>query len=111
MAESRRKRRRLYLGQRRGEAMTSSAVSRLKVGALVRVSWDDASSHDEGWAKIEEIENRVQKCTTVGWVVKLDRKQLVLAMSHGKHASDDVEQYATTWAIPRGWVTGIEVWK
>ena len=89
--------------------MQKSPTSQLKVGALVRVTWEDASSHDEGWAKIEEIENRVQKCMTVGWVVKRDRKQVVLAMSHGKHPSDGVEQYATTWALPLGFVTEILV--
>lgn len=81
----------------------------LTIDTLVRVEWDDASSHDEGWATREDLENRVQRCTTVGFVVRKDRKQVLLAMSKGQHAADTVMQYATTMAIPLGWVTRIKV--
>lgn len=83
-------------------------IRALKKGACVRVHWDDASSHDEGWAPESEIENRVQKCTTVGFVVKRDRKQVVLAMSRGKHVAKEEMDYATTWALPLGWITRVE---
>ena len=81
----------------------------LKVGTSAQIEWDDASSHDEGWATIEDLQNHVQRCTTLGFVVRKDRKQVLLAMSKGAHASDNVMQYATTMAIPLGWVTRIVV--
>ena len=81
----------------------------LKVGNLVKVGWDDAASHDDGWQEREEIINGVQHCTTVGFVVKRDRKQVVVAMSYGVHPHDGKEHYCTTWAIPTGWITKVEI--
>lgn len=88
--------------------MTARPFPELRVGSLVRVRWDDASSHDEGWSDLKDIVNRVQACDTSGWVVKRDRKQIVLAMSKGTSGAQ--VQYATTWAIPIGWIKSVERW-
>lgn len=90
--------------------MTVACTRKLKPGSWVRVHWDDASSHDEGWATSDKLENGIQKCISSGIVAKKDRKQVILAMSYGKHASDNEEQYATTMAIPLGWITHVDVW-
>ena len=82
----------------------------LKIGVGVMVDFEDASSHDEGWATIEELQNHTQSCTTVGFVVRKDRKQVLLAMNRGGHPSEpSLLQYATTMAIPLGWITAVKV--
>ncbi len=84
----------------------------LRLGSWVRVTWFDASSHDEGWATADELTNKLQRCVTVGIVAQKDRKQVLLAMSYGDYPSDPdaLPQYCTTMAIPLGWIKSVEVW-
>lgn len=79
----------------------------LKLGQCVRITWDDAVGSDEGWVDAKDHQTVIAGCVTVGKVVRKDRKQIVLAQSWGTND----EQVGNLWAIPRGMITTIEVWK
>lgn len=77
-------------------------------GNWVRVRWEDAYVHDQGWVKIEDIDFKtkgVQVVISVGLVVRRDPKQVIIAMSKGQ----DDSEVGTTLAIPMGWIKATEL--
>jgi hypothetical protein len=66
---------------------------------LVEVTWDDACSN-HGWLDDTELhEATTIRMTTVGYMVRRDRKGLALAQAHGSHG-----KWAEIWVIPPGWI-------
>lgn len=86
--------------------MKRGDLSKLKSGTWVRVHWYDIVSADEGWIKPEDSKSDLAPILTCGIVVKRDKKMVVLAMSVGK--TD--KEIGTTWAIPLGVISQVEVW-
>lgn len=96
---------------RRKQGRSRSKAGLLEIGKLVHVTWDDASSADEGWALPKQLQNAPQHCETVGWVVARNRRFVRIAMTKGVHSLDgkDEWQYATTYALPLGWIKTVQV--
>ena len=76
----------------------------LKRGTLVCVATHDIE-HRGGWTAIDEIAKRKPiVCRFVGWVIRDDRKCLVIVSSQG------VEHDAFCYTrFPRGWVRKVEI--
>ena len=88
----------------------SKGVSKLKVGAWVLVSWEDAYVHDEGWTDTDDITAEVhgiKPCLSAGKVLKKDHKQVFLAATIGTGKDD--KDVGSLFAIPLGWITGVDV--
>jgi hypothetical protein len=62
---------------------------------LVLVEWED-SRRGEGWVRLDELENTVTKCRSVGWVIAKDATSLTLA----GHMGIDPEQCCGDLTIP-----------
>ena len=69
--------------------------ARLKIGDLILIDWADACAATSAWQQGIEI----APCSTVGFLVKKDKKQLVIA-----HTKAFDGQHAGQFAIPRGFV-------
>lgn len=63
---------------------------------LVVVDWVD-SSRGQGWAQVEDLDGRVTKCQSVGWIVASDADSVTV----GPHIGDDGEQVCGDVTIPR----------
>lgn len=84
--------------------------AKLKPGNWVRVLWHDISDDSaEGWVDPSEVKNTICPITTTGYVVRVTRRELVLAMSHGIDYSGTVE-VGNTSAIPLGTIERVEEW-
>ena len=54
---------------------------------IVKVTWEDASGKDSGWISLEEINgwgDDISTVSTVGFLIKKDKKCIVVAHSKGK---------------------------
>lgn len=69
---------------------------------LVEVEWEDAH-HDDGWAGNRPLRTRGGPCRTAGYMLKRDRRVIVIAHSLG----EDPDDHADTLTIPRGCVSRI----
>jgi hypothetical protein len=67
---------------------------------LVLVQWDDAASVTSAWQK----EVGVVGCETVGFLVKKDKKEVVIA-----HTLASDGDFGGKFAIPRGMVKVIKI--
>lgn len=78
--------------------------SALRKGAWLRVEWVDAAAGPLGWLDDAEIDERAGLIAveTVGKVVKLDRKQVVLAQTAAGNGD-----HLNVQAIPRAWIAKI----
>ena len=70
---------------------------------LVLVKWRDAKSEPSGWKSIEEVrKNKTALVSSVGWIIKETKKELILVSSIVEdHCDGDT-------TIPRDWVQSIE---
>lgn len=62
---------------------------------LVLVEWED-SRRGEGWVRLEELENTITRCRSVGWIIAKDKTSLTLA----GHMGVDPEQCCGDLTIP-----------
>lgn len=93
----------------------SKVAGKLKIGQWALVYWDDAccSTGDQAWIdpkSITEETHGVKHCVTAGRVVKLSKKQVILAQCAAADNEEDTE-VGNIWAIPVNWVTKVEIWK
>lgn len=63
---------------------------------LVLVEWLD-SRRGEGWVRLDELENTVTKCRSVGWIISKDRQSVTLA----GHLGENPAQCCGDLTIPR----------
>lgn len=82
----------------------------LKVGACVRVHWDDITYESNGWTSPEGKVLVPDPCVSVGYVLKLAPKFVQLAMTHSQLGTPEA-QYLVAVAIPLGCINRVEVWK
>jgi len=74
------------------------------VGPLVKVTWNDAASSWKQYRiNAENPEEHLTQCETLGELVAMDRKALVLVM-HGSQCDG-----CDIMAIPRDWAIKIEI--
>jgi len=66
---------------------------------LVEVTWDDACSNHDWHTEAGLTQATTIRMTTVGYMVRRDRKEIALAQTHGDH-----EKWCEIWVIPAGWV-------
>ena len=79
---------------------------KLEIGRWYRVDWDDALASNPGWISLEEArKNGVAAIVTVGKVVHVDERQVILAQSAG--GDDNDHEVMNTQAIPTGWITAV----
>jgi len=69
-------------------------------GTLVTVKWKDAAALPGAWYSSPETLEPIN-ATTTGYLVKKNRKLVILAIS--KHSNG----YGGLWVIPMSWVTKI----
>lgn len=74
-----------------------------KIGSIEWVEWDDAVA-DIGWERASDTGLAVQKCVSVGKVVREDERTLVLAGTWGAQGEGD-EDTNCRIAIPKGWIS------
>lgn len=73
---------------------------------LVRVEWTDATSW-HGWFKPGDVDadpKWLTQCETVGWLVKRDKTQMVVAQTRSAEP-----KYGELWSIPKRWIRRVEV--
>ena len=68
---------------------------RLKPGDIVLIDWHDAAGATRAWQNDVEVVS----CTSVGFVVKLDKDQIVIA-----HTRAQDGDHGGSFAIPRGFI-------
>lgn len=84
--------------------------ARIKKGQWVRVTWADAASyHNTDWKSPAEADAKsgITTCVTAGYVIASTRSEIKLAQNLSTEDGD----VAHIMAIPRGWITKVEVWK
>lgn len=75
---------------------------------LVEVEWIDAESCYADGLSLEEIkEHGGVPATTVGLLIRQDKKEVVVAMTHFHETRTSGEVFKFTFAIPRGCVKSI----
>ena len=83
-------------------------VKNLKDLPLVQVTWRDATSN-HGWYTLPEIlkdATLLTECQTVGYLVRNDRRHVVVAQGRTEHG-----KLSELWAIPRSLVSKVDtVW-
>lgn len=74
----------------------------------VEVTWYDSSS-DGGWASADETLSRARAlpCTSVGYLLKHDEAQVVIAQSHSPEEPRRSELWADSLTIPAAVVTEV----
>ncbi len=77
-----------------------------KPGDLIVLSWDDIREHSE-WQDSAHPVGGVFQCESVGWVVKITRKAVVLTRTYGGSGTERVAGDSITF--PRGCITGFRV--
>ena len=77
-----------------------------KVGSIVVVDWLDANSYGAGWKHKEELDGQLLKCSTVGWLMRDDKKTISMAAT----ASED-EFVTDACVIPKSFITKVTVLK
>jgi len=88
--------------------MAHSELRKLKKGACVRIHWVDViAGNDQGWVEPDELDAKPAECLSVGYVVKRDKHQVVIAMSIGKHD----KEVNTIGQIPLGCIQKVEVFE
>ena len=78
---------------------------------LVLVNWLDAGSHD-AWSEAHEAQNMDGDfpCTTVGFVVKQNRRNIFVAGSCApKSEENSGDAYCSIMVIPIGMITSVEL--
>lgn len=84
--------------------------SELLLYHLVRVSWNDAVSHD-GWDTLEQASAlRPHPCVTVGICVHHDDECLVVAGSYGHEGNHEASgaEFSGVMCIPSGMIVSVE---
>lgn len=85
-----------------------SDLRKLKKGVCVRIHWVDViAGNDQGWVEPKDIEAKPAECLSVGYVVRKDKRQVVIAMSIGKND----KEVNTIGQIPLGCITKVEVFE
>ena len=69
--------------------------AKLKPGDLVMIKWHDACSATTAW----QADINIHPCTSIGFLVKASKRQLVIAHTQAKDGS-----HAGQFAIPRGFI-------
>jgi|SanBayMetagenome_1026888.scaffolds.fasta_scaffold59665_2 hypothetical protein len=67
------------------------------------VEWDDAVA-DIGWERRSDVALAVQKCASIGRVVREDDQTVVIAGTWGLDSTAD-EDTNCRIAIPKGWIS------
>lgn len=79
-------------------------MAKLRKGEWVRIEWHDAAASCTGWTDADDaVKNGVEPILTVGYVLKASRKEVILAQSFAQG------QALNTQAVPRAWITKVEV--
>jgi hypothetical protein len=82
--------------------LKAKRVRKVKPGDLVYVQWYDAVEDGTGWEDVTKCELVPHYCLSVGFVIRADKKAIVLAGTIGAH--DGVKESIQRLAIPLGWV-------
>lgn len=73
------------------------------------IEWDDAVA-DIGWERRSTVDLSVQRCASVGRVVREDDRTVVVAGTWGATLDAD-EDTNCRIAIPKGWITKRQLYK
>ena len=74
-------------------------------GGLVLVEWLDSRQPTSAWVRVGDLQRECCQCYSVGFVVQLDAKVIVLAPNVAD--TDDAPQAIGAMVIPRAAVVGI----
>jgi len=86
-------------------------MTKLEVGALVLVYWNDAVEGTIGWHDLEDFKIPSYKCRSVGWIIKETDEVIALVADSGiqtEESSDEKEeQIGRRIFIPKGMQTKV----
>ena len=75
---------------------------------LVEIIWEDAAHCGDGTYNLKEARAYSTACArTVGYLLRKDKKEVVLCMTHFYHDRDMEDSFRLLWMIPRGCIKSI----
>lgn len=88
--------------------MRSNEVRKLRLGRIVIVTWLDANA-SSGWEKAAAKNQMVVEVRTVGYVMYVDDRQVIIAATISLEHNPKRRQTNQRMTIPLGWIESVEV--
>mgnify|MGYP000025145055 CR=1 FL=1 len=80
-------------------------LPQFSLGDLVLIEWHDAAV-DSGWADSNESDSKVHLIQSIGWVIKKDRKAIIIAADKAADPTD--KETNRRLAVPRSWIESVK---